>query len=231
VLYRLSHAVSVVLYPGLVSSVDSVSALIRCGEGYVLVDSGSGLPQSNSALLRNLVEAGVAPGSLRFLVNTHSHVNNAGGDYWVRGLMAPVLVAHVPDSRAIETGDPALTAAEELGLAFKPVPVSLELAADSWEIPGCEDLGATVIHTPGHTPGSVSVYLEDRDGRILLVGDALGSLSARWGSSEREWLESLEKIRSLEPDVLCTSALCMKGREAVDFIRAVESKGPVWVGR
>ena len=227
--YRVSSRVSIVLYPGLASSADSISAMVDCGDDLFMVDSGTGLPPSINALLRNLVEAGVGDKKLRYLINTHSHVNNAGGNYWVRELFRPLIVAHKPDSRAIETGDPYMTASKDLGIPFKPVPVGLELEGKSWGVPECSGAEATVIHTPGHTPGSVSVYVESPDSTVLLAGDSLGSLSRRWGSSEEDWWRSLDEIRSLDPTVLCTSVSCMRGREARDFIRMVEEKGPVWV--
>lgn len=227
--YRIVDSVSIILYPGLASRIDAVSALVDCGEELLMVDSGTGLPGSLSTLLRNIIEAGGGARKLRYLINTHSHVNNAGGDYWVREVFKPLIVAHKPDSRAIETGDPAMTASEELGIPFKPVPVGLELGEESWSVPECSDVKVTVLHTPGHTPGSISVYVESARSTVLIVGDALGSLSSRWKSSEDAWWRSLEKIKSLEASVLCTSISCMRDSEAREFIRMVESEGPIWI--
>jgi glyoxylase-like metal-dependent hydrolase (beta-lactamase superfamily II) len=65
---------------------------------------------------------------------------------------------------------------------------------------------ANVIHTPGHTPGSVSLYLPKRDGNgkdasnftqpQLFAGDTLfaGSIGRTdlWGGSYEQILESLK---------------------------------------
>ncbi|MFA6689505.1 MAG: MBL fold metallo-hydrolase [Sphaerochaetaceae bacterium] len=51
---------------------------------------------------------------------------------------------------------------------FSQLPEATGFLTDGQQIAGC---GFTVIHTPGHTPGSVSFYHES--GAILLSGDTL----------------------------------------------------------
>lgn len=63
------------------------------------------------------------------------------------------------------------------------------------------NLEIKVIHTPGHSPGSVCLYLENYD--VLFSGDtlfygAIGNLSFPTSDPEKMW-ESLKKLEKLPP--------------------------------
>ncbi|MBI5036658.1 MBL fold metallo-hydrolase [Candidatus Micrarchaeota archaeon] len=79
---------------------------------------------------------------------------------------------------------------------FKPFPPKLEFESFKLEL----------FHTPGHTPGSVCFL--DRKRGILFSGDTLfaGGFQGRTdliGSDQGQMDRSLEKIASLEFDLLC----------------------------
>ncbi len=227
---RVDPRVYLVLYPGLAWEMDSIVAYIHGSGEYILVDAGSGIEASTTILYSNITwiaaRLDVNP-EPRLLLNTHGHVQNAGGDAWAHEVLGVVIAARPPDSRWIEEGDPEATGARELGLRVRPVPVGLVVSGDpfrvDWEGPLVE-----AYHTPGHTPGSQSILVES-ERRVLLVGDALGRLSRQWGSSEEEWWRSLERIESLDPDVLCTSAVCYEGKAVKEFLDLVRSRGPEWI--
>ena len=61
----------------------------------------------------------------------------------------------------------------------------------------------TAIHTPGHSPGSV-VYMTESDGKKVLFGqDVHGPLAPVLKSNRRDYIESLNKLISLNADILC----------------------------
>jgi hydroxyacylglutathione hydrolase len=102
---------------------------------------------------------------VRYLLNTHAHYDHAaamrqvqevvGGDYWLH-----------PEDRFLLDGLAAQGAAFGLPPARRPEPV--HDLADGQELTlGQERL--QVIHTPGHSPGSVTF----RWGDLLWVGDVL----------------------------------------------------------
>lgn len=224
---RLAGRVYLVLSHEYTGLPDAVSILIDTGACRVLVDTGSGHPASDQALLASLARLGIRRGGLDLAVNTHAHLPNAGGDWFVHEVLGVVVGAWASEARAIESGDPDATAASEYGLPFRPVPVGLVLSREG-PLPWCGEV--RVIHTPGHTPGSVSYLYEDPDaGLVAAVGDALGRLSRRWGSSEEEWVSSAERLAGLEPEILCTSAACLRGAEARRFVRDALERGPEWI--
>ena len=65
------------------------------------------------------------------------------------------------------------------------------------------DLVFNFIHTPGHTPGSISPYIDTKDGRVLFGQDIHGPFSQSWGSDLAMWRKSMEKLLALNADVLC----------------------------
>jgi len=109
------------------------------------------------------------------------------------------------------------------------VPVGLVIREDPFTILSSREVRVEALHTPGHTPGSQSLLIEDGGRRIILVGDALGRLSKRWDSCERDWYRSLERIREASPHILCTSAICYEGEAVGEFLDKVEEAGPQWV--
>jgi len=59
------------------------------------------------------------------------------------------------------------------------------------------------LHTPGHTPGSISPYL-DRGGQRILVGqDIHGPFLKEFGANLDDWRESMHRLLEMEADILC----------------------------
>ena len=68
--------------------------------------------------------------------------------------------------------------------------------------------GMRVLHTPGHTAGSVSLYLEER--RVLITGDMLIGDGRRFyrplpfpGTDFKAYRHSIERLAGLDFDVAC----------------------------
>ncbi|MBP1697936.1 MAG: beta-lactamase domain protein [Deltaproteobacteria bacterium] len=59
------------------------------------------------------------------------------------------------------------------------------------------------LHTPGHTPGSISIIV-DKDGkRLLFAQDIHGPLLKEFGSNLTEYDRSTQKLLDLNADILC----------------------------
>jgi glyoxylase-like metal-dependent hydrolase (beta-lactamase superfamily II) len=84
----------------------------------------------------------------------------------------------------------------------------MSAAADVTEIHGGDILNLgefefEVVHTPGHSPGHISLYA--RDQRLMLPGDMVGKSPAWYVPSSGGvigYLESLNKLQVLEADIL-----------------------------
>jgi glyoxylase-like metal-dependent hydrolase (beta-lactamase superfamily II) len=59
------------------------------------------------------------------------------------------------------------------------------------------------LHTPGHTPGSIAVWLDRNGKRVLFGQDIHGPFMSAFRSNINDWRASMKKILALEPDILC----------------------------
>jgi glyoxylase-like metal-dependent hydrolase (beta-lactamase superfamily II) len=110
-----------------------------------------------------------------------------------------------------------------------PVTVDVEVR-DGEELP---ILGGTwLLHTPGHTPGSVSVFIPNEG--LVIVGDVLSntyglSLPSRAFTVDMiKEINSIKRVADLEFDKACFGhglPLIRKARQAIaNFAEVIESK-------
>ena len=59
------------------------------------------------------------------------------------------------------------------------------------------------IHTPGHTPGSIAVIVEDEGKKILFGQDIHGPFMKEFNSNIDDWTDSMKKLISKQADILC----------------------------
>ena len=127
---------------------------------------------------------------IKYILNTHGHSDHVLGNPKLKEVFNVPVCMHEADDRFFS--DPAVRekSSKELGL---PPPDPADIRLKDNDIVEVGTLNIQVIHTPGHTPGSVC-YLVDGNlfcGDTLFVG-AVGSTDLIGGSFET-LLESLEK--------------------------------------
>lgn len=138
------------------------------------------------------------------IYNTHGHLDHAGGVAALKQQLAIPFAIHPADAFLLENMPGQ---ARMFGLPPMDVPeIDRELApGDVIRVGGSE---ATVLHTPGHTPGGVS-FLFEKD-EMVFVGDTLfaGSIGRTDlpGGSFKQLMSSIRtQLMSLDDgfDVLC----------------------------
>lgn len=153
----------------------SVERLVHCyivtGEQLCVVDTG--VAGSYQTIVDALAELGRSPSEVEWVVNTHAHPDHAGGNRLFQERVDSQFACHVKAARWVE--NMALQAEERPVFGFDTlVAGSVEVTRQLQE--GDElDLGGgttlQVIFTPGHSPGSMSLFCPE-DG-TLLSGDAI----------------------------------------------------------
>ncbi|AET66514.1 Zn-dependent hydrolase, glyoxylase [Desulfosporosinus orientis DSM 765] len=183
-------------------------------------------PYSNGLLinseLRVLVDAGfgqsrreeiLKTGDVDVIINTHFHLDHAFGNkffpkakVWAHHLDAPALRS--PEEFFNYTG---IKHAPEFPEGY-PFPRGMQGRAVERELVDGEildfgDVAFQVIHTPGHTPGHISLF-ETRTG-ILFSGDIdlspFGPFYGNSSSSLEEFHSSIRRLIELKPKVIVSS--------------------------
>lgn len=186
--------------PGLSSPEDCCVYLVDAGMELVLIDAGVGYGLDR--IEKNVISAGLEPARIWHVVATHCHIDHIGGLAGLVNKYGSKVIAHENDRAGIEGEDNKLTAASMYGVEYRPVKVDI-LLHEELEKLRLGDIEFNFLHTPGHTPGSISVYIDTKDGRVLFGQDIHGPFSQSWGSDLVQWRESMEKLLALNADVLC----------------------------
>lgn len=148
-----------------------VYAYLIYGERICLIDSG--VASSHSIILDYLRKTGRDPEEVSILILTHSHPDHMGGCPVIKRKTGCKVAAHIEAKPWIEDVDRQYKERPILNFySLVEGPVSIDQALKDGD---ALDLGdgniLKVVHTPGHSRGSVSLLLEP-DG-ALFSGDAI----------------------------------------------------------
>lgn len=159
----------------------------------IVVDPGDEVERIQEVLQRHEL-------TVKYLVSTHAHIDHVGGLARMRELTGAPVLLHPDDHWLYQ--NLALQAAM-IGMPTPPV-TQVDLPLRPGDTLAWGRLSAHVLHTPGHTPGSLCLYLPEPEKR-LLAGDTLfaGSIGRTdlWGGSYEAILRSIHsELLSLDPD-------------------------------
>jgi len=182
------------------SSDEAAIYLIDFNGDLVMIDAGAG--RSSSQIVRNIEMLGFNPANISHLILTHCHIDHIGSAPFFNERYGTKILIHELDAKAVETGDSLKTAANWYGTTFSPTKVDRKLFG-SHEILkfGAEELHC--LHTPGHTPGSIAVYLDRGGKRVLFGQDIHGPFNAAFGSDIEAWKKSMQTLLAINADILC----------------------------
>ena len=169
------------------------------GDEPALIDCGSS--QGYAALKSQLKSGGYEPRHIRRVIATHGHWDHLSGTAQLREDSDALLYLHPAEHEAVESGDPDLTAAFLYGKAFPPV--AADVALNDGDALDLGEYRLHVYHTPGHSPGSVCLWMEINGLKLLVAADTLyGAYHPRMGSDLDTWQASLDRLLTLDFDVM-----------------------------
>jgi glyoxylase-like metal-dependent hydrolase (beta-lactamase superfamily II) len=182
-----------------------------------LVDTG--LKNEADKITAQLQGGGFSLSKIRNIVLTHAHGDHTGSAAELARRSGANILAHDVEADYIEQTRPMPSPPGSMRLFgwltrrfFKSEPCKVDRRLQNDDIlrflPGWH-----VLHTPGHTPGSICLYESQR--RILICGDTLFHKSPMTGKpglrpsppfltlDKIRLQESLKKLAALPADVIC----------------------------
>jgi len=158
----------------------------------LVVDPGDNIPE----ILARLRKHGL---TLRQIVVTHAHIDHVGGAAQLKKATGAPVFLNQQDLELLGMMD---MQAGWLGIATPEV-APPDGSADDGKVLGLSGLPAEVLHTPGHTPGSICLLFPEQ--HLLLAGDTLfaGSIGRTDlpGGDGRQILQSVHHRLLVLPDV------------------------------
>jgi len=193
-------------------------SFVTTSVGVVVIDTPQ-LP-TKAVAMRKEAES---HGPIRYIINTEHHVDHIFGNYFFRGAGAVVNHRGLYDRFMVVYPelDPFTYARESVpgptaqgtdlddpeGAALWPDREEYYRDPNKGTIVFTGDLMLRVgdhtfhcLHTPGHTPGQLAVHVPEE--RVVFTGDTIFSGCQTWlmTSNVAEWLDALERIRTLDVD-------------------------------
>ena len=158
----------------------------------VVIDPGDEVERVKEILLRHHLR-------VRYIVATHAHIDHVGGIEALKKATGAAVLMNEADLPLYQ--NLALQAAW-LGVA-PPLAVEVDQFLKDGDLFKCGGHSLEVLHTPGHSPGSLCLHLPG-DGPILFSGDTLFQSSIGrtdlWGGSFEQIIRSIKNTLLQFPD-------------------------------
>ena len=134
--------------------------------------------------------------NIKYIVLTHGHGDHIAGINELKDYIDVPVAIHKDDEYLLKNGNDNLSSMMAMGT----IELSADILLDEGDEVSFGDLSAKVIHTPGHTPGGISIKIEDG----LFTGDTLfaGSIGRTDfpGSSFEKIISSIKDKLLIYPD-------------------------------
>jgi len=180
-------------------------------EKLTLIDTG--LRGSSSKIVDFIHSLGRSVKEISLIIITHNHLDHIGGLPELRNLTTAKIAIHKADTNESGLTYPRVIQ-KLLHIPFfsifrplvhaKPSEVDIQLKDNEILSPLG---GLKVIHTPGHTPGSIGLFSPQN--KLFIAGDALNNLYnirpplKLISSNLEQAIDSIKRIAQLDFDIIC----------------------------
>ncbi len=188
--------------------------------------------RSSSRFLASLTAAGLEPADVDYVLCTHLHVDHIG---WNTQLMDGRWVPTFPNAKYLlpEADNEALR--EGLADSYTESVLPVIVAGQAEMVSAGHRLGdhVTLVPTPGHTPGHVSVLVQQGGAEAVITGDAIHTAAQCWYP---EWTfrfdmdpeRAIASRRELLQDATETRRTVLGTHFALPSIGQIEAHGDVF---
>jgi hydroxyacylglutathione hydrolase len=160
----------------------------RTGEG-LIIDPGDDAKKIAEAIDESLLE-------IKTIVLTHGHSDHIAALYNIQSHTGAVVAIHREDSDVLHgRGEYSMM----FGISYR-TPAPADLLLNDNDVIEMGGFRFRVIHTPGHTPGSICLHTDNR----VFTGDTLMhrgiGTTLMPGSSRRQLIDSIHRQLMVLPD-------------------------------
>jgi glyoxylase-like metal-dependent hydrolase (beta-lactamase superfamily II) len=206
--------------------------------GVTLVDTG--LRGRSANILNEVRRLGYKPSDVARIIITHHHADHIGNLAELKNATGAKVMAHPADAPYIDgtLPQPGPARPKWLGRMLSPfnsmwaaMPAEVDrLLNDGDELPLLS--GIKILHTPGHTPGSICLFIPQE--KLVIAGDLLAhrfglSLPSRLFTVDMgQEVKSIKRLASLDFSIMAFGhggPILREARDAVThFAEKLESK-------
>jgi glyoxylase-like metal-dependent hydrolase (beta-lactamase superfamily II) len=182
-------------------------------DGLALVDTG--FFGRADRILEQIKALGYSHSDIDRIIITHHHVDHIGSLAELKKVTQAEVMAHPADAPYIDgrLPQPGPARPQWFGKflarfnwlwSIEPVVVDV-LVNDGDELPILG--GIKILHTPGHTPGSICLYLESK--QLLIAGDLLANSfglklpSRGFTVDTAQEMQSIKRVAGMDFDIIC----------------------------
>ena len=189
------------------------NVFLLVGISLTLVDTG--FKGRSEGILKEARRLGYSPSDIANIIITHHHADHVGSLAELKKVTQAKVAAHPADAPYIDgrLPQPDPVKPQWLSKALAPLhrlwditPVTVDMQVsdgDKLAILG----GIKVLHMPGHTPGSICLFLQQA--RLVIAGDVLAHRfglrlpSKAFTADIAQEIHSIQRLAILDFDVIC----------------------------
>jgi len=184
-----------------------------------LIDSG--ISQHFNFLTKDLKDIGVDTHSLNMVINSHEHVDHFGANRYLQERV-PILAHRYAATKIVSADDEVMLCRAH---GEDPTGYQVNMWLENLNVLDLGDWFLKVLHTPGHTSGSLCIYEPRR--KVLISGDtvfARGTISDISSSgSYGEYINSLARLNTMKIDLLLPGHGAISVDVEEDIEKAIEN--------
>ena len=192
--------------------------LITTPQGHVLIDTA--MPEATSQIKASIEKLGFKVADIKYLINTHAHIDHTGGLAELKALTGAQLISGEADKPLLEGG---YYPGRETAVELKFPAVKVDRTVKEGDTVSIGTVNLTAHATPGHSPGCTSWTMNVADvsavRSVIFFCSATVALNRLIGSPTHpsiveDYRKTFAWARSMKPEVLLAPHPEMYGMQA-----------------